>query len=74
MDFSLSPRAEAFREKVLSTINQHLTDEVVEEMHASGTFSCNDLYAAIADAGLLAGSIPGYGDRDPIELYLLFNE
>ncbi|MBT4185741.1 MAG: acyl-CoA dehydrogenase [Gemmatimonadales bacterium] len=43
-------------------------------MHATGTFNDKAFNAALADAGLLAGAVPGYGDRDPIELYLLFNE
>ena len=74
MDFSLSPGAVDFRAAVKAFIAEHLTTEVVDQMHATGTFNDKTFNAALADAGLLAGAVPGYGDRDPIELYILFNE
>ena len=74
MDFSLSPGAVDFRAAVKAFIAEHLTTEVVDQMHATGTFNDKAFNAALADAGLLAGAVPGYGDRDPIELYILFNE
>ncbi len=74
MDFSLSPGAAEFRAEVKAFIADNLTTEVVDQMHATGTFNDKAFNAALADAGLLAGAVPGYGDRDPIELYLLFNE
>ena len=74
MDFSLSPGAIDFRAAVKAFIAEHLTTEVVDQMHATGTFNDKAFNAALADAGLLAGAVPGYGDRDPIELYILFNE
>ena len=74
MDFSLSPGAAEFRAEVKAFIADHLTTEVVDQMHATGTFNDKAFNAALADAGLMAGAVPGYGDRDPIELYLLFNE
>ena len=74
MDFSLSPGAVEFRAEVKAFIVDHLTTEVVDQMHATGTFNDKAFNAALADAGLLAGAVPGYGDRDPIELYILFNE
>ena len=74
MDFTLSPRAAEFRSNVKAFIAENLTTDVVDAMHASGTFNDKAFNAALADAGLLAGAVPGYGDRDPIELYILFNE
>ena len=74
MDFSLSPRAAEFRTEVMAFLDSHLTGEVIDTMHRTGTFNDKDFNAALADAGLLAGAVPGYGDRDPIELYVLFNE
>ena len=74
MDFSLSPGAVEFRAEVKAFIADHLTTEVVDQMHATGTFNDKAFNSALADAGLLAGAVPGYGDRDPIELYILFNE
>ena len=74
MDFSLGDRAEFFRDEVRNFLAEHLTTEVVERMHSTGTFDDKDFNVALAEAGLLAGAVPGYGDRDPIELYILFNE
>ncbi len=74
MDFSLSPRAAEFRSEVRAFLDANLTEEVVATMHRTGTFNDKDFNAALAEAGLLAGAVPGYGDRDPIELYILFNE
>ena len=74
MDFSLSPRAAEFRTEVMAFLDSHLTGEVIGTMHRTGTFNDKHFNAAMADAGLLAGAVPGYGDRDPIELYVLFNE
>jgi len=74
MDFALSPRAEAFRAEAKAFIDANLTADMVDEMHRSGTFNDKAFNTALADAGLLAGAVPGYGDRDPIELYVLFNE
>ena len=74
MDFSLSPRTAEFRTEVMAFLDSHLTGEVIDTMHRTGTFNDKHFNAALADAGLLAGAVPGYGDRDPIELYVLFNE
>ena len=74
MDFSLSPRAAEFRTEVMAFLDSHLTGDVIDTMHRTGTFNDKHFNAAMADAGLLAGAVPGYGDRDPIELYVLFNE
>jgi alkylation response protein AidB-like acyl-CoA dehydrogenase len=74
MDFSLSPGAADFRDEVRAFLDAHLTDEIIATMHRTGTFNDKGFNGALADSGLLAGAVPGYGDRDPIELYVLFNE
>ena len=74
MDFALSERAAVFRADVKAFLAEQVTDEVVGAMHESGTFNDRGLNGALADAGLLAGAVPGYGNRDPVELYILFNE
>ena len=74
MDFALSDRAAVFRADVKAFLAEQVTDEVIGAMHESGTFNDRDLNEALALAGLLEGAVPGYGDRDPIELYVLFNE
>ena len=74
MDFTLSERAADFRADVKAFLPEQVTDEVVGTMHESGTFNDRGLNGALAAAGLLAGAVPGYGNRDPVELYILFNE
>ncbi|MDG2427346.1 MAG: acyl-CoA dehydrogenase family protein [Acidimicrobiales bacterium] len=74
MDFSLGERAESFRTEVRAFLGEHLTPTVIQQMHTTGTFNNKDFNSALAEAGLLAGAVPGYGNRDPIELYVLFNE
>ena len=74
MDFALSERATVFRADVKAFLAEQVIDEVVGAMHESGTFNDRGLNGALADAGLLAGAVPGYGNRDPVELYILFNE
>ena len=39
MDFSLGDRAEAFRSEVRTFLDGHLTADVIERMHATGTFN-----------------------------------
>ena len=56
MDFSLGGRAEVFRDEVRKFLAEHLTEEVVERMHATGTFNNKDFNVALAEAGLLAGA------------------
>jgi alkylation response protein AidB-like acyl-CoA dehydrogenase len=74
MDFSLRPETERFRDQVRAFIAEHVTPEVIERMHETGTFHDWGLSKALADAGLLHGALPGVGDRDPVELWILFNE
>ena len=54
MDFSLGDRAEAFRSEVRTFLDGHLTADVIERMHATGTFNAKDFNAGLAEAGLLA--------------------
>jgi 3-oxocholest-4-en-26-oyl-CoA dehydrogenase alpha subunit len=74
VDFSLEPGAAQFRESVRSIIREHLTAEVIETQHRTGTFNSFPLNKALADAGLLARAVPGFSTSDPIELWILFNE
>ena len=74
MDFELSEKAIDFRSQVKSFIENNLTSEIISKMHKTGTFNDKSFNEALASEGLLAGAVPGYGDRDPVELYLLFNE
>ena len=74
MDFELSEKAIDFRSQVKSFIENNLTSEIISKMHKTGTFNDKSFNEALASEGLLAGAVPGYGDRDPVEWYLLFNE
>jgi 3-oxocholest-4-en-26-oyl-CoA dehydrogenase alpha subunit len=74
VDFALTPETERFRAEVREFIAEHVTPELIERMHETGTFHDWGLSKALADASLLRGAVPGLGDRDPVELYLLFNE
>ena len=74
MDFELSQKAIDFRSQVKKFISENLTSEITLKMHETGTFNDKSFNQSLAAEGLLAGAVPGYGDRDPVELYLLFNE
>ena len=74
MDFELSQKAIDFRSQVKKFISENLTSEITLKMHETGTFNDISFNESLAAEGLLAGAVPGYGDRDPVELYLLFNE
>ena len=74
MDFELSEKAIDFRSQVKKFISKNLTTEIISKMHETGTFNDKSFNESLASEGLLAGAVPGYGDRDPVELYLLFNE
>jgi alkylation response protein AidB-like acyl-CoA dehydrogenase len=74
MDFALTPQQRAFRDEVRAVIDGYMTPEVHERLHRTGTYADKGLYRALAERGWLAGAVPGLGERDPIELYLLFHE
>ena len=50
MDFALSSRAAAFRDEVRAFLEAHLTADVVDAMHRTGTFNDKDLNGALAEA------------------------
>ncbi len=73
MDFSLSPAQTQTRDRIKALIADVVTPEMLAEMHETGTFDDPTLNKRLGDEGWLAAAIPGMS-RDPIELYLLFNE
>ncbi len=73
MDFSLAPDQADTRRRIKALIAEVVTPAVITEMHDTGTFDDPTLDQALADGGWLAAAIPGLS-RDPIDLYLLFNE
>ena len=65
MDFSLGPQTTEFRDQIRVFVAEHLTTEVGDRMHATGTFNDRDLNGALADAGLLAGAVPATATVTP---------
>ena len=51
-DFRLGPDVEAFRAEVRAFLAEHVTDEVIETAHHTGTIHDHGLHKAMADAGL----------------------
>jgi alkylation response protein AidB-like acyl-CoA dehydrogenase len=77
IDFSLGPDTEAFRGDVRAFIAEHLTDEVVERAHATGTMHDWGLHRALVDAGYLSAGWPaevGGGGRSALDVTTLQQE
>jgi alkylation response protein AidB-like acyl-CoA dehydrogenase len=71
LDFRLGSRAEAFRAEVRAFFAEHLTAEVSERVHTTGTIHDWGLHRALAARGWLAASWPRELDgqeRDPYEM------
>jgi alkylation response protein AidB-like acyl-CoA dehydrogenase len=77
MDFRFAPETEAFRAEVRRFIDAHLTDEIVERAHATGTMHDWGFHRALCERGYLAAGWPadvgGLG-RDAIDQTLLMQE
>ena len=73
----LSASAEAFRAEVRAFLAQHLTQEIIERAHETGTMHDDGLHRAISEAGYLAAGWPvevGGGGRSPVEATTLMQE
>ena len=76
MDFTLAPRAEAFRAEVQQFLAEHVGGEMIAATR-DGTIHSEALHRAIADRGWLSGAVPaelGGGAMDPVELCVLLEE
>jgi len=77
MDFGFDPETEAFRTEVRAFIDEHLTPEIVERAHATGTMHDWGFHKALCERGYLASGWPtefgGLG-RDAIDQTLLMQE
>ncbi|HEX2382236.1 MAG TPA: acyl-CoA dehydrogenase [Acidimicrobiales bacterium] len=77
LDRRLDPETEEFRTEVRSFLDEHLTDEIIERAHATGTMHDAALHKAIASRGYLAAGWPkevgGHG-RSPVEMTALMQE
>jgi alkylation response protein AidB-like acyl-CoA dehydrogenase len=74
MDFALPPHVELYRQRLKRLIAEHVTPEVTERQHRTGTFNSYELNRALAREGYLERAVPGLGKGDPVELWVLFNE
>ena len=74
MEFSLPPDVEDYRLEIKELVARHVTPEVIDRQHRTGTFNSPELNRALAERGFLERAVPGLGKGDPIELWVLFNE
>ena len=76
-DFRLGPDVEAFRAEVRAFLAEHVTAEVIETAHESGTVHDWGLHRAMADAGWISAGWPadfGGQGRSPLEMNALTEE
>ncbi len=69
--FAWAKRSEAFRDEARQFLDEHLTDEVRERMHATGVHHDWDFHRARVEHGLLAPGWPeefGGQGRDALEV------
>jgi alkylation response protein AidB-like acyl-CoA dehydrogenase len=77
MDFSLPPEVEAFRADVRAFLAEHVTAEIIETAHRTGTVHDWGLHRSMAEAGWLSAGWPAeYGGqgRSPLEMNALTEE
>jgi len=73
-DFRLGAAVEAFRDEVAAFLSEHVTDEVVETAHTTGTIHDWGLHRAMAAQGWISAGWPleyGGGGRSPLEMNVL---
>ena len=76
-DFALGPDVERFRAEVRAFLTEHVTTEVIETAHRSGTIHDNGLHRAMADAGWISAGWPsefGGQGRSSLEMNALTEE
>jgi alkylation response protein AidB-like acyl-CoA dehydrogenase len=77
MDFRLGSKSDSFRAEVRSFLDEHLSPEVTERAHRTGTMHDKDFHRALGAQGWIAASWPAeYGgqERDPFEMTALRDE
>jgi hypothetical protein len=77
MDFRLGEKSDAFRAEVREFLARHLTGEMIEQAHITGTYHNQELHRALAESGYLAAGWPvehGGQGRDPLEMVALAEE
>jgi alkylation response protein AidB-like acyl-CoA dehydrogenase len=77
MEFGVAPETDAFRHEVRAFVAEHLTAEIVERAHSTGTMHDWGFHRALCERGYLAAGWPvAYGGlgRDAIDQALLMQE
>jgi alkylation response protein AidB-like acyl-CoA dehydrogenase len=77
MDFRLGERSDAVREEARRFLDEHLTTDVRERIHATGVYHNWDFHRARVQHGLLAPGWPeelGGQGRDPLEVQACLEE
>jgi len=77
MDFRPGERSETFRAETRRFLDEHLTDEVREQIHATGVHHNWDFHRARVERGLFAPGWPeeyGGSGRDPLEVLVAMEE
>ena len=73
-DFRLGPAVEAFEAEVHDFLARHVTEDVIERAHETGTIHDWGLHRAMADQGWISAGWPaeyGGGGRSPLEMNVL---
>jgi alkylation response protein AidB-like acyl-CoA dehydrogenase len=76
-DFRLDAEVQAFRDEVRAFLSTHVTDEVIETAHHTGTIHDWGLHHKMADQGWVSAGWPtevGGGGRSPLEMNSLQEE
>lgn len=74
MQFELPDSVRAYRDTVRRIIADVVTPELRACAHETGTFGSRELGRALAAEGLIERAVPGLGEGNPLELFVLFNE
>jgi len=77
MDFRLSEGSDALRDEARRFLDEHFTDDVRGQMHATGVHHDRDFHRARVEHGMLAPGWPeeyGGQGRDPLEVLAMAEE
>ena len=76
-DFRLGAAVEAYRAEVREFLGEHVTEDVIERAHHTGTIHDHGLHKAMAEAGWISAGWPaefGGQGRSPLEMNALTEE
>ena len=76
-DFRLGPAVESYRAEVRAFLGEHVTDDVIERAHHTGTIHDAGLHRTMAEAGWISAGWPaefGGQGRSPLEMNALTEE